>query len=317
MVAAAGLLVAPPAAAAYPMPGHVSGDTSIHDPSLLVRPMLAPKYVLFGTGNATRTSTDRIQFSGAGQALAPQAWWHFFAATPYFGTATYWAPDVSVHDGKYWMYYAVSTFGSQESAIGLATSSSGDPGTFVDRGIVFESFRGDPYNAIDPNLMVDASGRWWLTFGSGTHGIYTMEVSPATGMPSGVPFLHHLAERKGVPYDPIEAPVLFRHGGYYYLFVSVDFCCHGADSTYSVRVGRSASPSGPYYGPDGVSLLDDGGGLVLASHDNVRGPGGQSVVHDSDHDLLIYHYYDAKRNGAPFLGIDYLGWTADGWPYVW
>ena len=311
MVAAAGLWLAAPPAKAYPMPGYVNGDTSIHDPSLLVRPTLAPKYVLFGTGDVTRTSTDRIRFADSGQALSPQPWWQFF------GTTTYWAPDVSFRNGAHWMYYAVSTIGSQDSAIGLATSSSGDPGSFVDQGIVLQSFARDPYNAIDPNLMVDASGRWWLTFGSSTHGIYTMQVSPTTGKPSGIPFLYHLAERKGVAYDPIEAPATFRRGGYYYLFVSVDFCCHGTDSTYSVRVGRSASPTGPYYGPDGVNVLDDGGGVVLASHDNVRGPGGQSVLHDSDHDILIYHYYDAKRNGAASLGINYLGWTADGWPYVW
>ena len=299
-------------AAAYPAPGYVTGDTGIHDPSLLVRPSTTPKYVLFGTGNVTRVSTDRVQFTNTGPALAPQLWWQNF------GSTTYWAPDVSFQAGKYWMYYAVSTFGSQKSAIGLATSLTGNPGTFVDQGIVFQSAPGADYNAIDPNLMVDASGRWWLTFGSFWHGIYTMQISPTTGKPaSSNPTLYHLAERPSVSGDPIEAPFIFRQNGYYYLFASYDHCCRGASSDYNIRVGRSTSPTGPYVGSDGVDMLQGGGGMVLESHDNVRGPGGQSVQHDTDHDILIYHYYDANRNGNPYLGINFLGYDANDWPYVW
>ena len=312
LLALAGLAAAAAPAGAYPMPGRVTGDTGIHDPSLLVRPSAFTKYVLFGTGNQTRISTDRIQFTNTGPAVAPQTWWQNFGAT------NFWAPDVSVQNGKYWMYYAVSTFGSQKSAIGLATSLTGDPGTFVDQGLVFQSAPGAPYNAIDPNLMVDASGRWWLTFGSFWRGIYTMQVSPSTGKPtSSNPTLYHLAERPTVAGDPIEAPIIFRHAGYYYLFVSFDHCCQGANSDYNIRVGRSTSPTGPYVGPGGVNMLQGGGGLVLASHDNVRGPGGQSARHDTDHDILIYHYYDANRSGQPFLGINYIGWDANEWPYVW
>jgi arabinan endo-1,5-alpha-L-arabinosidase len=309
LTAALALLAAP--AAAYPGPGYVTGDTGIHDPSLLVRPSATPKYVLFGSGNVTRVSTDRVQFTNTGPALAPQMWWQSFGAT------SYWAPDVSVQNGQYWMYYAVSTFGSQKSAIGLATSLTGNPGTFIDKGIVFQSAPGAAYNAIDPNLMVDASGRWWLTFGSFWRGIYTMQVSPTTGKPtSSNPTLYHLAERT-VANDPIEAPIIFRHGGYYYLFASFDYCCQGVNSTYNIRVGRSTSPTGPYYGPAGTNMLSGGGGMVLESHDHVRGPGGQSARHDTDHDILIYHYYDSNRSGQPFLGINYIGWDANEWPYVW
>ena len=298
--------MAAPPATAYPNPGYVTGDTSIHDPSLLVRASISPKYVLFGTGNGTWTSTDRIRFTQRGQALPPQPWWQNFG--------NFWAPDVSGH-GIYWMYYAVSTFGSQKSAIGLAKSWTGDPGTFLDQGIVLQSKAGDPYNAIDPNLMVDASGRWWLTFGS--TGIYTMEVSPITGKPTGSrPTVYHLAQRAVGGSRAIEAPIILRHAGYYYLFVSFDYCCKGASSNYNVRVGRSTSPTGPYYGPAGVSMLDGGGGVVLQSHGNVRGPGGQSAVQDSGRDILIYHYYDANRHGRPFLGINYIGWAANGWPYL-
>ena len=79
-----------------------------------------------------------------------------------------WAPDVSFHNGVYYAYYSVSTFGSQTSAIGLATSSSMDPGTWTDHGSVFQSRTGDLYNAIDPNLVIDEHGSPVLTFGEFT-----------------------------------------------------------------------------------------------------------------------------------------------------
>ena len=65
-------------------------------------------------------------------------------------------------------------------------------------------------------------------------------------------------------------------------------------------------------------MLSGGGTLVLSSHDRIIGPGGQSVVHDDaqGQDLLVYHYYDGDLGGMGRLGINVLGWTPSGWPYV-
>ena len=38
-------------------------------------------------------------------------------------------------------------------------------------------------------------------------------------------------------------------------------------------------------------------------------------MHDTDGDLLVCHYA-ASQNGTPELGLDLLGWTSSGWPYV-
>ena len=51
------------------------------------------------------------------------------------------------YDGEYVLYYSVSTIGSQNSAIGVSTSASMDPGTWTDHGEVISSVAGDVYNA--------------------------------------------------------------------------------------------------------------------------------------------------------------------------
>jgi arabinan endo-1,5-alpha-L-arabinosidase len=88
------------------------------------------------------------------------------------------------------------------------------------------------------------------------------------------------------------------------------------NSTYRIMVGRSTSPTGPYTDESGTAMTSGGGTQILATHGNVIGPGGQSVMHDTDGDLLVYHYYAATMNGTPELGINLLGWTSGGWPSV-
>jgi arabinan endo-1,5-alpha-L-arabinosidase len=299
------------AAASYPSPGPVTGDTSVHDPSMVRAP--DGTYYLFSTheGIEIRTSTDRIHFTRDGSVLPGGATW----ASAYGNDTDIWAPDVSYHNGTYWLYYAVSSFGSSHSAIGLATSSTAEPGSWTDHGLVYASQTTSNFNAIDPALMVDTSGRWWLSFGSFWSGIKMIQVSPATGKQlASNTTLYSIAKRSSP--DAEEASYSYPHGGYYYLFVSFDYCCRGVSSTYHIMVGRSASPTGPYVDENGTPMTNGGGTQILATHGNVIGPGGQSVMHDSDGDLLVYHYYAASLNGTPELGINLLGWDSAGWPYV-
>jgi arabinan endo-1,5-alpha-L-arabinosidase len=67
-------------------------------------------------------------------------------------------------------------------------------------------------------------------------------------------------------------------------------------------------------------MTSGGGTPVLQSHNWVKAPGGQSVVTDWDHPLLVYHYFDTRSsvdNESAKLGINFLGWDSAGWPYVW
>ena len=79
------------------------------------------------------------------------------------GNCDLWAPDVNSVNGQYVLYYAVSTVGSQDSAIGVATSPSLEPGTWSDLGAVVTSADGDNYNASEFSLYHRPHGLQCLT----------------------------------------------------------------------------------------------------------------------------------------------------------
>jgi len=287
-----------------------SATIGIHDPSMLV---VASTYYLFSTHGLihAHTSPDRVNFSDDGYALsALPAWTNAYTAA----SGDLWAPDASAHNGAYWLYYAASTFGSANSAIGLATSPSGVPGTFVDSGAaVYTSTDCAGSNAIDPTSVVDASGNAWLAFGSYSNGIQIVPVNNTTGIPTGgacTQLAHHPSG------TGIEGSYIYSHGDYYYLFASIDTCCNGVTSTYRIIVGRSTSVTGPYTDRGGLALTSGGGTIVLSAHGNINGPGGESLFADTDGDILVYHYYDGNDNGYPALGINVVSWTSDGWPFL-
>jgi arabinan endo-1,5-alpha-L-arabinosidase len=114
----------------------------------------------------------------------------------------------------------------------------------------------------------------------------------------------------------IEGSYIYPHGGYYYLFASVDNCCQGDTSTYRIIVGRATSITGPYTDRGGIALTSGGGTILLSAHANINGPGGESVFTDTDGAILVYHYYDGNNSGYPALGLNVLAWTSDGWPYL-
>jgi arabinan endo-1,5-alpha-L-arabinosidase len=133
-----------------------------------------------------------------------------------------------------------------------------------------------------------------------------------------------------------EGAEVAKRGGYYYLFVSATDCCRGPLTGYSVFVGRSTSPTGPFLDRSGADLNDDermddptnarvGGSVVLSMNGNRWvGPGHNTVFQDFDGQWwTIYHAVD--RNEPYFAGsvgftkrpalLDPLDWV-NGWPTV-
>ncbi|MFD7130322.1 arabinan endo-1,5-alpha-L-arabinosidase [Streptomyces sp. NPDC059894] len=313
LLAAAAVALLPGTAradATYPDPRPITGQEIIHDPT--VSHLKSGQYVAYSTGGiiGARLSDDGTQWDDAGNAFAePPSWWY-----EYNETGDPWAPDLSYRAGRYWLYYAVSSWGTNHSAIGVATSPSGLPGTWTDQGKVFTSETTDTWNAIDPAL-IQADGKLWMAFGSYWTGIRMVELNPKTGKAVTGATVHHLATRPDAPYA-VEGPYIVKHGRYYYLFASYDACCSGVNSTYKIKVGRSASVTGPYVDSTGKALLEGGGDLVLEGHGRFIGTGGQSVFRDKGGDWLAYHYYDAEDEGTPKLGLNELSWQKNGWPVV-
>lgn len=244
-------------------------------------------------------------------------------------TPELWAPDISFFDGQYHLYYAFSAFGKNTSGIALATNETLDRTSpkykWVDRGLVLRSFVQDDFNAIDPNLVIDKKGDAWLSFGSFWSGIKMRKLDRKTGLLSITDTkTYALASRSktaeagarnpDLPPDTeaVEAPFVFRHGGYYYLFVSWDLCCRGTKSTYRTMVGRSKNVTGPYVDREGRAMVGGGGSEVLVKNAKWVGPGGESLLHLPHEDLIVFHAYSAV-NGRPSLHISTLGWK-DGWP---
>ncbi len=289
-----------------------------HDPAIIKQ---GEYYYLFTTshGIAINQSLDLIRWDYAGAVFQPAPAWASEQVPKFDGNI--WAPDISFVNGQYYLYYSISSFGKNQSRIGLAVNTTLDPKDpnyqWIDRGPVIASESYNDYNAIDPNLVRDAEGRYWLSFGSFWSGIKLTEIDPATGAPlSDPPELIPLASRPGVQYNPIEAPFIISKNGYYYLFVSFDFCCRGLQSTYKIAVGRAENITGPYLDRDGNDMLTGGGTIVLEGSDDYAGVGHNAVLQEGDQDWLVFHAYTVKRGGMALLQIRPIIWTEDDWPTV-
>jgi len=282
----------------------------------------AHDYYAFVTGRGIPVlrSTDLKEWHAAGRVFdqAVPAW----ARQEVPGATGIWAPDVSYHNGRYYLYYAVSTFGSQRSVIGLAVNTTLDADSpdyhWVDRGKVIESSPGVcDFNAIDPALFVDKDGKWYLFFGSFWSGIKVIELIPGEGKPKANAEIVSIAGRPDHPTHAIEAPFVVFRQGYYYLFVSWDRCCDGAESDYKVVVGRATQVLGPYVDAGGRPMKEGGGTIVLSGDERWRGPGHNCVLTTDTGDWIIHHTYDTRNlDKHRILQVRPLNWTSDGWPSV-
>ncbi len=292
----------------------LEGQTFIHDPSTIIKD--DTNYFIFGTGPGIRTKSSPDLFhweNGDPIFNMPPAWTKKFTPP---SRSSIWAPDIIRVNGKFYLYYAVSTLGKQTSAIGLATNPTLNPAAtnflWTDDGPVITSTTNSAFNTIDPSVMLDADGRLWLAFGSYWQGIYLTELNPETGLrlATNSP-LYHLAWN-----DSIEAACLTRHGSFYYLFVNWGQCCQGTNSTYEVRVGRAEKITGPYLDRAGNDLATGGGSPFLATSGRFIGPGHIGIVNDGATNgptRFSYHYYDAATQGRSRLAIGNIDWS-DGWP---
>jgi arabinan endo-1,5-alpha-L-arabinosidase len=209
---------------------------TVHDPSTILKN--GDEYWQYSTGQGIRSrrSRDLVQWEEGPRVFASPPAWTTNAVPGFRGHC--WAPDVIRVGGRVLLYYSVSTWGKNTSAIGLVSSATADPGDprygWVDEGPVIQSVAGDNFNAIDPAVTPGVDGTLWLSFGSFWSGIKLVQLDPKTGKrTAGDDSMHALA------YHPqIEAPFIWGHADSYYLFLNWGLCCRGTNSTYTLGVRR-------------------------------------------------------------------------------
>ncbi|KAH0611916.1 uncharacterized protein H6S33_009968 [Morchella sextelata] len=298
-------------------PGACSGDCNVHDPAL-IRRTSDGKYFRFSTGNKITIATASAlagPWTNQGSAITDGS---SIALT---GNDDLWAPDIQKVGDYYYLYYSVSTFGSQASAIGVARSTTMEVGSWTDLGSAgIASSSGSAYNAIDSNLIL-AGSTYYATFGSFWGDIYQVPMASTPTKTAGTSI--QVAYNSSGSHA-VEGSFTYYRSPYYYLFFSSGTCC-GFDTSrpaqgdeYRINVCRSSSVTGPYVDATGKSCTAGGGTTVLASHDNVYGPGGQGIYADTTQGgaVLYYHYVDTNigyGDGQKLFGWNLLSWST-GWP---
>ncbi|TRM67901.1 glycosyl hydrolase [Schizophyllum amplum] len=303
----------------------LTGDIYVRDPAIAYNQDLG-KYSIFSTREGVKIFTaDEL----SGPWIRTGSVMPNCSKIELEGNCNCWAPDVAYLDGQWVMYYAVSSVGSQNSAVGVATSPSLQEGTWTEHGMIFNSSEDAElnWNAIDANI-IEVNGNLIMSFGSYWGGMFQMPMSDIYTLNTLRLPGNHVA---GGNDRPAEGGFVYKpqSSDWYYLFFS-DGSTGNVDPTempepleeYKVLVGRAENATGPFVDKLGRALTKDlrypTGSVVLASHDNVFAPGGQSLFLDpiSGRDVMVYHYVPVDNiTSDAVLGINYIDFT-HGWPEV-
>ena len=307
----------------------VTDTPMVHDPVMAFEDST---YHIFATGMGIQhmTSTDCKNWTVHTQpvmSVIPK-WTH--DSVPGF-THHVWAPDIIKYHGKWWLAYSCSTFGKNGSTIGLLSTRELASNLWDGEGCIVTSCEGrDNWNAIDPNFVIDDNDQPWMVWGSFWDGIQIIRLDTTMHVAKGEK-PRTIARRYNPDFKPaepnptsefagpnaIEAPFIFKHNGWYYLFVSWDYCCRGSKSNYRVAVGRSKSVGGPYLDRKGIDMLYGGGNIFIEGDKKAFEAAGHcAAYHIGNEDIFICHGYSIAHKGASILIQRPISWTADGWPTI-
>jgi Beta-xylosidase len=303
------------------------GNMNTHDPAIYKD---GDTYYVFSTdyavgyavkpGIQVRKSKDLIRWQMLGQALdgVPEQ------AEAWTGATNLWAPDVTKIGDTYYLYYAASQFGVNQSFIGVAISKSIE-GPWQDQGKVIATSTGDFLNAIDPNIVYDKDGDIWMVYGSFWSGAYIIKLDKKTGKPAEKGYGKQIATRSLSVSAAVEGPYVIYNPQFkkYYLFVSYG----SLNSDYNVRVGRSDAIDGPYMDADDHLMTDIDsdpdavgnkvlGGYKFGDAKGWLAPGHNTVLKDGDDYYIVHHARGDRDKNWSYLHIRKILWSKDGWPMV-
>ncbi len=242
-----------------------------------------------------------------------------------------WAPNVVKIGDRYLAYVTYHTTG-EHTAIAVYSSKNGE-GPFTDGKIILTSEGHGRHETIDANAVQDPdTGKVWLFFGHGD--IRRVELKPnGLGIAPGAP-IEHVAGvelgKKGFPWSDkrfpnnfTEGAYVYRHDGWWYLFVSEGFY---TDHTYRVGVGRAKTLDGEFLDREGRPMKDAYSTVILRSDkgEEFFGPGhnGEIVKGPSGKTYMFYHCHwsemmeePGRKNYIPRpLFLQEIKWDSEGWP---
>lgn len=276
----------------------VAIDADFPDPTLLRAPD-GYYYV-----HATQGGGHNIQVARSRDLTTWQRLPDALPVKPVWAKATqdFWAPHVSAHDGRYYLYYSAkpdAALTDTTRGLCLAVATADRPeGPFTDTGAPL--LCGQGFVNIDPMAYDDpVTGKRLLYWGSGFKPIKVQELAR-----DRVSFAPGSAPIDLLPTDATDDPANYRRlvegawvtrrKGWYYLFYSGDNCC-GPQAHYATLVARSRRATGPF---EIVPVAR--GGLVIAADARWLAPGHNAVIADGKGRFwTAYHAIDRRQPGEP------------------
>jgi len=280
-------------------------------------------YYAYGTGPASEQgrqfpvlrSPDLVHWEAIGHTLLPLSKPRIHA---------YWAPEVAVRDGQYYLYYSASATASDEGHRLRVAVAQRPEGPFEDCGrelLPQAGFSIDAHPFRDPR-----SGQWYLYFATDyledePHGTGLAVVPLADDLltPLDAPRAilrascawqiyqrnRHYKGRIWPAWYTLEGPFVIFHADRYWCLYS-----GGAwnSENYGMACASAPDPMGPW-----TARGSDQGPTVLRGNAQIIGPGHASVTTapDGSSQVLVYHAWDPTHT-ARRMCIDPLVWTADG-----
>ena len=272
------------------------GSPFIHDPATIVE--CDGKYYTFGTGGGGLISADGWNWEGGGVRPGGGA-----------------APDAMKIGDRYLVAYSATGGGAaigHRGSILVMWNKTLDPTSpdfaYTEPAVVATSENFEDCDAIDAGLCMGPDGRLWLTYGTYFGHIRICELDPVSGLRKEGDVARDIALS-------CEASYMFYKDGWYYLSATHGTCCDGANSTYSIIVGRSRSPYGPFLDNVGRDMMQGGGKLVLSSEKKRTGAGhmGRVVIEEGVEKMSFHFEADLDLGGRSTLGIRPVIWE-NGWP---
>jgi len=289
------------------------GETPIHmgDPFVIQHD---GRYFLFGTnapneGFRCLMSNDLVNWEEKG--------WAYREATDSWAKSHYWAPEVEIYRGKFYMTYSAMNKASNPPRLLIALAVSDKPeGPYHDLHAPWFDFG---YSAIDGHIFVDDDGKPYLYYSrNGVQDGYSF------GIMYGVALADDLSKPVGEPVKLMEADqpwekvryaenrcnegaFVLKHQGRYYMTYSAN---HTGFPHYGIGYATADQPLGPWKKAEENPIAATN--LAIG----VSGPGHSCIISSPDGTemFIVYHTHAnaEKPSGDRVVNIDRIGFDESG-----